>query len=442
MGLFEVKQSLPLTLIFAVLAGLSLTLATACTHYPSYIDRQVEEQEASKLQEPSSSHDTRRSKSRNSFVDIPIHDSSPNSKYKKVTKGWWRRAYFANLTFASFAGMLQVVGTWFGPISLFSPIKMVSQIMSQLILFSYILKTEPYPSKNVRVGNYVIALSTVLIIFVGAKVSKDPISTDLTYPDDYDKLIFSAVILIITFGICFPFQLILGCTKLNTSDRVNFSILLVTEVMTSTIGNSCGKLLTLLSGTALYVNIGIFVAVAMSLAYAGILRSTVIVSQTKYLPPLLIFTIFMNGISGFILWDDEIRNLGGYIIAFLLFAEGTYLIMEYNVLPDSPLQDQIDVDEDHENVLVTKLVHGHARELYKKREERKLLMNPGEPDIEDLTDKMEELDGLWNSNQPDAQTLHDKMEELHGFWFRTLTGTTKEDDSIQTSTTTRSNTHV
>lgn len=263
---------------------------------------------------------------------------------------------------------------------------------------------------------------------MGAKVSKDPISIDLKYPEDYDKLIFSVIILIITFGICFPFQLILGCTKLKTSDRVNFSILLLTEVMTSAIGNSCGKLLTLLTGTALYVNIGISVAVAMSLAYAGVLRSTVIVSQTKYLPPLLICTILMNGISGIILWDDEIRNLGGYIIAFLLFAEGTYLIMQYNVLPDSPLQDQIDVDEDHQNILVTTLVHGHAKELYKKREERKLLMTPGEPDIEELTDKMEELNGLWTTHQPDAQTLHDKMEELHGFWFRTLTGTTRSND--------------
>jgi len=150
MGLLEVKQSLPLTLVFAILAGLSLTLATACTHYPSHIDRQVEEQEASKLQEMSSSLDNRNSKS---FVEIPLNETLPKSKHKKVTKKWWRRAYFANLTFASLAGMLQVVGTWFGPISLFSPIKMVSQIMSQLLLFSYILKTEPYPSKDVRVGN-------------------------------------------------------------------------------------------------------------------------------------------------------------------------------------------------------------------------------------------------------------------------------------------------
>jgi hypothetical protein len=153
MGLFEVKQSLPLTLMFAILAGLSLTLATACTHYPSYINRQIEEQEASKKQKKSSSFDKRRSKSENSFVEIPLNDLASKSKYRKVSQKWWLRAYFANLTFASLAGMLQVVGTWFGPISIFSPIKMVSQIMSQLILFSYILKTEPYPSKDVRVGN-------------------------------------------------------------------------------------------------------------------------------------------------------------------------------------------------------------------------------------------------------------------------------------------------
>ena len=42
-----------------------------------------------------------------------------------------------------------MVGTWFGPISLFSPIKQVSQIISGMILFSYVLKTEEKPSKDV-----------------------------------------------------------------------------------------------------------------------------------------------------------------------------------------------------------------------------------------------------------------------------------------------------
>jgi len=44
---------------------------------------------------------------------------------------------------------MNMAGTWFGPVSLFTPIKQVSQIMSGMIMFSYILKTEKKLSKDV-----------------------------------------------------------------------------------------------------------------------------------------------------------------------------------------------------------------------------------------------------------------------------------------------------
>lgn len=54
-----------------------------------------------------------------------------------------------NLLLAAIGGTLNLVGTWFGPVSLFVPIKQVCQIISGMITFSYILKTEPKPSKDV-----------------------------------------------------------------------------------------------------------------------------------------------------------------------------------------------------------------------------------------------------------------------------------------------------
>ncbi len=54
-----------------------------------------------------------------------------------------------NLLCAAIGGIITLVGTWFGPVSLFVPIKQVCQIISGMIIFSYVLKTEPKPSKDV-----------------------------------------------------------------------------------------------------------------------------------------------------------------------------------------------------------------------------------------------------------------------------------------------------
>jgi len=46
MGLFEIPESLELTIVFAVLSGVFLTLATGATHLPAHIDRLVDELES------------------------------------------------------------------------------------------------------------------------------------------------------------------------------------------------------------------------------------------------------------------------------------------------------------------------------------------------------------------------------------------------------------
>ncbi len=76
-----------------------------------------------------------------------------DTKTEKVSQKMWILAYAGNLTFAIFGGTTTLVGSWFGPISLFSPLKQVSQILSSMIMFSFILKTEEKPSKETSVGN-------------------------------------------------------------------------------------------------------------------------------------------------------------------------------------------------------------------------------------------------------------------------------------------------
>ena len=63
-----------------------------------------------------------------------------------------------NLLLAAIGGTINLVGTWFGPVSLFVPIKQVSQIISGMTLFSYVLKTDPRPSKGNNI-NFLAAIS-------------------------------------------------------------------------------------------------------------------------------------------------------------------------------------------------------------------------------------------------------------------------------------------
>ena len=72
------------------------------------------------------------------------------------------QAYFFNFFFAFLAGLLGIIGTWFGPVSIFSPIKQIAQILCSVVTFSYVLKTEEIPSKEVSENKiHIITLSSI-----------------------------------------------------------------------------------------------------------------------------------------------------------------------------------------------------------------------------------------------------------------------------------------
>jgi hypothetical protein len=82
MGLFEIPESLTLTIVFAALSGVFLTLATGATHLPAHIDRMVDELESDDAT------------GIESFTDDNNNAAATNdsicTRPKKVTKKMWR----------------------------------------------------------------------------------------------------------------------------------------------------------------------------------------------------------------------------------------------------------------------------------------------------------------------------------------------------------------
>eukprot|EP00554_Chaetoceros_debilis_P007818 CAMPEP_0194076866 /NCGR_PEP_ID=MMETSP0149-20130528/3615_1 /TAXON_ID=122233 /ORGANISM="Chaetoceros debilis, Strain MM31A-1" /LENGTH=520 /DNA_ID=CAMNT_0038757743 /DNA_START=49 /DNA_END=1611 /DNA_ORIENTATION=+ len=347
-------ESLPLCIALALSSGLCQTLSTACTAYPAYLDRIVNENDetdsssmADKDKEEiqifdddseSFADDFKYSSRSDLTEDAPVEtgNMSLEQKAKKVSRRKWVLAYVANTTFAIIGGTVTLFGSWYGPVSLFSPVKQVSQILSNTIMFSYILKTETLPSKETNVGNLMIAIATISLVFVGTEVNEEPINPADVVDSDV-KIVFGGVLLCITILITFPYQFILGFTNLPClTERVNFVLLLVTECVHAVVSTSASKLVPLLKGQWMLFSfvIALMVITIFTVWYSALLRSTFISSQTVYVPLMLSVNVVLNAIMGLIIWDDRIQNLGGYACTYLFLILGVYLMAistDYNM---------------------------------------------------------------------------------------------------------------
>lgn len=98
MALFVVPQSLPLTIVFAVLSGTLLTLATAATNLPSYVDRMIEDEkegERDNLEATAVSEELTRSEA---FVeDIPQSEQQEGQITHKISPRMWKIVSFHSL---------------------------------------------------------------------------------------------------------------------------------------------------------------------------------------------------------------------------------------------------------------------------------------------------------------------------------------------------------
>jgi hypothetical protein len=97
MSLFSVKQSLPLSVLFAFLSGLFLTLATASTYIPAHIDivasRWLEEKENNIVEESkddgnnsTTNKKNKKNKNHELFVDDDIESAQQEKEQQEAAK--------------------------------------------------------------------------------------------------------------------------------------------------------------------------------------------------------------------------------------------------------------------------------------------------------------------------------------------------------------------
>jgi len=97
---------------------------------------------------------------------------------------------------------------------------------------------------------------------------------------------------------------------------------------------TCSKFIPLLSGTKLVINCVLLGTGAFTVTYSSLLRSTVVLSQGRYMGILISLVVVFNGITGLIIWEDDIINVGGYVCVYLLFICGVYLSSDFDLLGD------------------------------------------------------------------------------------------------------------
>ncbi|GFH44763.1 hypothetical protein CTEN210_01237 [Chaetoceros tenuissimus] len=328
-----VTQSLPISIVCAVITGLLFTLSVASTGYVAHLDRESKRQQKNLIVN-GTINDEEGETSINSeqFSDDSPEEVKEEKIIKPVTRRTWVLANCGNIFFRLAGSALTFVGVIYGPISIFQPILATSQIFTAIVIFSYVLKIEDSPTKETRVGIYILVISSILVVFTGPKVQEN-LEADfiLEQISSRQSIIWSLLVLAFTF-IGMIHQVILAFEWYTFESRLNFILFLVTEICGSIILPVTIKLgFTALRGTLLYVNIAVGVVFGIYIIYVGIIRAKTVENNAIFATLSVSLVVLMNAISGIIMWGDEVINVGGYVCVFFLYAFGMYSVSEIDL---------------------------------------------------------------------------------------------------------------
>jgi hypothetical protein len=292
-----IQASLPLCVVTSILTGLTLALSSACLAYASA--------RAKKLKDDGS----------------------------VFPEKYWALAYFGNFVcqFSSYG--FKILSTFYGPVSVAVPMSQTTQLLSNMLIFGAVLKFEAI-TKDISIGTYVNCVAIVLLVFNGAAFPDE--DQDILAMLQKTESIIWASIIVAGAGISLPYIFLLGCTSSNViTENRTFAFLLLTEVACSIIASTTLKMLLLVDGVALAVTIVLATLSNGMLLYATMLAAVAVPNQTVYLPIVISVYLMATGITGKIIWEDDIQSAGGYTCVFVLFLLSSYLLADFEVWKSS-----------------------------------------------------------------------------------------------------------
>jgi hypothetical protein len=292
-----IQASLPLCVVTSILTGFTLVLSSAFLAYASA--------QAKKLKDDG----------------------------RVFPKKYWALAYFGNIVcqFSSYG--FQTLSTFYGPVSVAVPMSQTTQLLSNVLIFGAVLKFETI-TKDISIGTYVNCVAIVLLVFNGAAFP-DEKQDILAMLQKTESIIWSSII-VAGAGISLPYIFLLGCTSSNVvTENRTFAFLLLTEVACSIIASTTLKMLILVDGVALAVTIVLTTLSNGMLLYATMLAAVAVPNQTVYVPIVISLYLMATGVTGKIIWEDDIQSTGGYTCVFVLFLLSSYLLVDFEVWKSS-----------------------------------------------------------------------------------------------------------
>ncbi|KAL7548573.1 hypothetical protein ACHAWF_018867 [Thalassiosira exigua] len=253
----------------------------------------------------------------------------PDEREKEgATLPWWLpKVALASNVIMQLLGSLasNLFATWFGPVSVVAPIYFSATLVSNLIIFGFLLGLEIF-DKIMIIGTYVIAIGTVLLQVVGPGIQADQVIGELLRKP-YASLWFSFLMI----GMILSTILML---HKRYEEYKQIAILLVARSTSYTLNLTVSR--AFLLDPTYFVLITFVVIKIVSGAiytYAIVIQSTT-VTQSKFVPLNATCIILVNAITGVIIWEDwrVISSWTGYICVFLLLALGCELLLSSKLL--------------------------------------------------------------------------------------------------------------
>mmetsp|Transcript_27152 Transcript_27152/g.65235 ORF Transcript_27152/g.65235 Transcript_27152/m.65235 type:complete len:333 (-) Transcript_27152:220-1218(-) len=291
-----VEQNLVLCLLFATLDGLFEILAIAVLMY----------------------HDKKSETDGDESETDGDEAISPCARYAGMG---------ANLLFQGLSTISATVAPWFGPVSIFVPTALCSELLLNMVIIGFIMKKEEL-NKDTQVATYIMLLAALLLPVVGP-IPQDDQTNPLTLLEKPFSLAWIGLFVVLFIGS--TALMIMKRYERMGQFRGEMCILVVAigaEVLSPTVSRAFG---TMESGGAVRIAlIGFYIMIQLVWTYQGIVEARYVSSHVKYVPLSTCGALIFNALTGLLVWEDwkAITSWLGYAYTFMIMLFGVYLMSD------------------------------------------------------------------------------------------------------------------